>query len=206
MTALKVGDRVKMSAAGKERWTNNPNNPHDGVGTITRMDSLWTQVRWDNSMVNSYKEGQLELAEFAVGARVRLTAEGKRLYAKQANGTEGVVMGKLSGTGWQNVKWDGGHRNDYQLKDLEHVTEAVKIETPKPTKEKDMTGKEKTYIDRDGDVLEVDTKTAREYVYFTTGEGADGIDEGQIVRMDPEQVKKIRKQLTKWLDSNGYRG
>jgi hypothetical protein len=134
----KVGDRVRMSAAGKARWGNDRCNPHDGEGTVSNVDSTWTQVRWDNSLINSYKEGQLELVESA----------------------------------------------------------------QKEKKVKLTKGKEKVYVDRDGDQFEVDTITSQEYVYFTTGNSEeDGLADGQVVRLSAEDVKKIRKQLGKWLDN-----
>lgn len=143
----KVGDRVRMSAAGKARWMDSPSNPHESIGTVQNVDSTWTQVRWDSprtGMVNSYKEGQLELVASA----------------------------------------------------------STSTSTQKEKKVKLTKGKEKVYVDRDGDQFEVDTITSQEYVYFTTGNSEeDGLADGQVVRLSTEDVKKIRKQLGKWLDN-----
>ena len=201
MTVLKVGDRVRMTEAGKRAWSNSSINPHGREGVVSQVGTVWTQVKWDGGCHNSYKEGQLELViPFRIGDRVRLTEVGERRYARQAGGSTGTVT-QAWASGWNDVTWDNGHSNGYQVDDLKVVVEEIK--TPEaPQKEKKMfKGKEKTYVDRDEDQFEVDTATSKEYVYFTTGEnGEDGIDNGTIVRMDAEQVGKIRKQLGKWLD------
>lgn len=89
------------------------------------------------------------------------------------------------------VQWNNGHTNCYNKRDLKLVTaKEGKLE-------------EKTYTDNCDDMLEVDTASGSDYVYFTTAaEGDETFDEGTIVRMSPEQVKKIRKQLKVWLDKH----
>ena len=199
MTVLKVGDRVRMTEAGKRAWSNSSINPHSREGVVSHLGEVWIQVKWDGGCHNSYKEGQLELViPFRIGDRVVLTEVGSVRYARQSGGSTGTIT---SVGEWSWVKWDNGNSNNYQVVHLKVVVEEIK--TPEaPQKEKKMfKGKEKTYVDRDGDQFEVDTATSKEYVYFTTGEnGEDGIDDGTIVRMDAEQVGKIRKQLGKWLD------
>ena len=198
MTVLKVGDRIRMTEAGKRAWTNSSINPHNKEGVVTQLGEVWTQVKWDGGSHNSYKEGQLEMVvPFRTGDRVVLTEVGERRYARQAGGSTGTVT-QARASGWNDVTWDNGHSNNYQVDDLKVVVEEI---IPQEKEKKMFKGKEKTYVDRDDDQFEVDTATSKEYVYFTTGgPGEDGIDGGVIVRMDAEQVGKIRKQLGKWLD------
>ena len=63
--ALRVGDRVQMSAHGKRRWPDAPGNPHDGVGILEdththRAGTLPFWVRWDNGYKNEYAPEDLE--------------------------------------------------------------------------------------------------------------------------------------------------
>jgi hypothetical protein len=63
---MKIGDRVKLSEAGRLRYHNRLNNPHHTEGVLVEPPS-WTswpyRVQWDNEYPNSYKEGQLELVD-----------------------------------------------------------------------------------------------------------------------------------------------
>lgn len=132
---------------------------------------------------------------FKINDRVRLTETGKAKYASQARDSDGTVKADATSAGWISVRWDSGHQNCYKAADIELLN------PPKPQKEKNMEGKEKVYKDREGDQLEVDTATSDEFIYFTTAESADlSLSDGQTVRLTREDVKKIRKQLRKWLD------
>ena len=52
---MKVGDRVKMSKAGRNRYRNEHDNPHDLEGTVVEpLHKGWTRVQWDNGSLNSY--------------------------------------------------------------------------------------------------------------------------------------------------------
>lgn len=135
---------------------------------------------------------------FKINDRVRLTETGKAKYASQARDSDGTVKADATSAGWISVRWDSGHQNCYKAADIELLNPP---KAQKPQKEKNMAGKEKVYKDREGDQLEVDTFNSNEYVYFTTAEDSDtALDDGQIVRLTREDVKKIRKQLGKWLD------
>lgn len=193
---FKINDRVRMSDVGKAKWSHCAANPHDLEGFVReepREDSMWIAVTWDNGIKNSYRKNQLELAPMKVGTRVVLTDAGKARYESQARGTTGTLLS--NDREWMAVKWDSGYDNVYKPEHIEAAPQEIK-----QPKEKDMAGKEKTYTDQEGDVFEVDTLNSREFVYFTTGEGEDGIGEGQIVRLRRDDVQKIRKQLKKWLD------
>lgn len=56
---------------------------------------------------------------FYVGDRVRLTAIGEEQYSGQAKGSTGTITRVGKGEeSWHDVKWDNGHSNNYQSKDL----------------------------------------------------------------------------------------
>ena len=194
---FKINDRIRMTDTGKRKWTHDPSNPHDIEGFVRQLPTSpsdsWIYVTWDNGRKNAYRLGELELAPMKVGTRVVLTDAGKARYESQARGTTGTLLS--NDREWMAVKWDSGYDDVYKPEHIEAAPQEIK-----QPKEKDMTGKEKTYTDQEGDVFEVDTLNSREFVYFTTGEGEDGIGEGQIVRLRRDDVQKIRKQLKKWLD------
>lgn len=59
----KVGDRVRISDAGKKEFSDHESNPYDGVGEITGKGSwLAHKVSWDNGEFNTYDPEHLELA------------------------------------------------------------------------------------------------------------------------------------------------
>jgi len=65
---FKVGDVVRMSAAGKRHWAHYYDNPHDGIGVIERVSplgQLGTRVKWNNGHYNSYEINELELVPSA---------------------------------------------------------------------------------------------------------------------------------------------
>lgn len=64
---------------------------------------------------------------FQVGDRVRLSVEGEEIYQDQAKGSTGTVTTRTNGNGWTDVRWDNGHSNNYEVKDL-FVT--VRVDTP----------------------------------------------------------------------------
>lgn len=64
---------------------------------------------------------------FQVGDRVRLSVEGEVHYENQAKGSTGTVTTRTNGNGWTDVRWDNGHSNNYEVKDL-FVT--VRVDTP----------------------------------------------------------------------------
>ena len=64
---LMVGMRVKMSEAGKKRWRDSLNNPHDNVGVVFEVLSerssmsvrvIWPKTTWPNCY---YKEDLLPI-------------------------------------------------------------------------------------------------------------------------------------------------
>jgi hypothetical protein len=61
---FKVGDRVKISNAGHQKWGDGDDNPVDLVGTVDGSDETWIDVMWDNGWHNTYNAPeQLELIE-----------------------------------------------------------------------------------------------------------------------------------------------
>lgn len=60
---FKVGDKVKMSAVGKDNWVNRATNPHDGEGVITSIAEIWARVSWGNDKYNSYQVGEISHIE-----------------------------------------------------------------------------------------------------------------------------------------------
>lgn len=69
MTEIKVGDKVRMSAAGRHKYDDRPANPHSRVGEVTRVksDLSWYPytVIWDDNeyLENQYEVGEIELVE-----------------------------------------------------------------------------------------------------------------------------------------------
>ena len=58
------GSKVKLSEFGKQKYSNEPCNPHDKVGTVEILSSRFRyHVRWDDSTTNSYLARELELVE-----------------------------------------------------------------------------------------------------------------------------------------------
>lgn len=52
---MKVGQRVKLSEAGRQRYVDEYDNPHDLEGTVVpSLHRGWTRVEWDNGYHNSY--------------------------------------------------------------------------------------------------------------------------------------------------------
>lgn len=73
---------------------------------------------------------------FQAGDRVKLTARGEALYACQATGTTGTVLGPTGrDSGWFDVEWDNDHSNNYETDDLyiieDEVVQPVVVEAPK---------------------------------------------------------------------------
>lgn len=130
--------------------------------------------------------------QFKVGDKVKIHKSSE--YYKWNTSTnpkdvEGTITSTTAGVGHSiRVQWTGSAQNVYRPADLK----LVKVKAPKA-------GESKDYADSEGDNLEVDTESSKEYVYFTTSEGSTG--DGQIVRLKQEDVKKIRKQLGHWLDN-----
>lgn len=60
---FKVGDRVKISDTGHQKWGYSADNPVGSFGTVDSFDGLWIGVSWDNGRSNSYKTEHLELTE-----------------------------------------------------------------------------------------------------------------------------------------------
>ena len=60
---FKVGDRVKISDTGHQKWGYSADNPVGSFGTVDSFDGLWIEVSWDNGCSNSYKTEHLELTE-----------------------------------------------------------------------------------------------------------------------------------------------
>ena len=61
---MKIGDRVKMSAAGRDEYGDWPNNPHDVEGEVSEPmegEKEWISVNWDNGGWNEYLPEHLEL-------------------------------------------------------------------------------------------------------------------------------------------------
>lgn len=139
--------------------------------------------------------------QFKVGDKVKIATTSQYYtggVSHNPRDTKGTIIEVNGTSGFKyRVEWNATTRNSYRDGDL------VPFKQPK---EKDMAGKEKLYVDVGGDLLEVDTLTATDSVYFTTADEDDGtVDDGCIFKADVETVKKIRKQLTKWLDNNGHR-
>lgn len=131
--------------------------------------------------------------QFKVGDKVKIR-KSSQFYGKHRTMNPADVEGIITETSRSisfpiRVQWPGEKIfNGYRVDDLK----LVKVKAPKA-------GEEKHYEDSEGDNLEVDTVSSKEYVYFTTSEGSTG--DGQIVRLRAEDVKKIRKQLGHWLDN-----
>ena len=67
---LKVGDRVVISAYGRERWFDEGCNPWDTEGVIQHIGNhggLNVSVHWDNRCTNSYRLQDLELVTSVIG-------------------------------------------------------------------------------------------------------------------------------------------
>jgi hypothetical protein len=62
---FRVGDLVRLSARGKEKYRDEPYNPHNEVGVVEESHALIVymayEVRWSN-FGNIYREVDLELA------------------------------------------------------------------------------------------------------------------------------------------------
>lgn len=131
--------------------------------------------------------------QFKVGDKVKIR-ESSQYHGKHPTMNPAGVVGTITETSRSisfpiRVQWPGEEVfNGYGVDDLK----LVKVKAPKA-------GEEKHYEDSEGDNLEVDTVSSKEYVYFTTSEGSTG--DGQIVRLRTEDAKKIRKQLGHWLDN-----
>lgn len=66
MRGFKVGDIVKMSAAGKARYRDAPYNPHKGVGRVFDNDSYRRggqcyRVEWPEGITNCYSADELQV-------------------------------------------------------------------------------------------------------------------------------------------------
>jgi hypothetical protein len=61
---FKEGDRVRLSARGRKKYTDTPYNPHNQVGVVEEshnpMDYMPYEVRW-SCFGNIYREEDLEL-------------------------------------------------------------------------------------------------------------------------------------------------
>lgn len=59
-----VGDKVLMSAVGKDEYKERFNNPHNEIGVVRRLDPIDDEypyrVRWEGGGINSYREVDLE--------------------------------------------------------------------------------------------------------------------------------------------------
>lgn len=79
MTEPRVGDRVRMSSAGKSKYPDKSHNPHDEEGEVFSISSR-VRVKWDNGETNSYLEGELEQLDrgFKVGDKVIITGNTNR--------------------------------------------------------------------------------------------------------------------------------
>ena len=69
MHNLRVGDEVRISGKGRERYKNAPSNPHHDVGTLIGNDggtAFSLYVKWSNGEQNSYCVGELELVNVIV--------------------------------------------------------------------------------------------------------------------------------------------
>lgn len=130
--------------------------------------------------------------QFKVGDRVKMNKAGVKQFGDQSKGSAGVIEQAADGDGWFWVKWEAGNGNNYKTEHLKREAKPAKLE-------------EKLYTDDAEDLLEVDTVTSTDKVYFTTAEAEDGtVDAGQIFAADVAMVKKIRKQLKVWLDKHNH--
>lgn len=65
MSKFKVGDRVRISVAGRGTYPNSVSNPHDAEGVYILDDgdqdyALHHKVRWDNGIETWYRANQIE--------------------------------------------------------------------------------------------------------------------------------------------------
>lgn len=100
---MEVGDRVKMSARGMERWYNQSCNPHGKVGKVVDVGTRWTRVQWGSETFNSYEEGHLEVVEAKVPKPLRVKKAKTGTYSIKGLTFEqlkalGILTGVQSGT------------------------------------------------------------------------------------------------------------
>lgn len=62
---FKIGDVVRLSADGKQKWPHEPYNPHDAIGRVIGFyndgDGLDIRVKWNSDKTNAYAPLHLEL-------------------------------------------------------------------------------------------------------------------------------------------------
>ncbi len=78
MAKIKVGDKVRMTQVAKDKYMDEEDNPHNGVGTVykdarsgddpTDMNDFYALlldipyfVTWDNGKQNAYTDEEIEL-------------------------------------------------------------------------------------------------------------------------------------------------
>lgn len=129
------------------------------------------------------------MSEFKVGSKVKIapTSEFYGISSSNPKDEVGIVVEVKAVPLGVRVNWSDSIHNSYNLTDLILVGKEPRKAKP---------GKDKEYVDPEGDILEVDTASSDEYVYFTTQDG-----NSSTIRLGIEHVKKIRKQLGHWINT-----
>lgn len=79
MSNFKVGDKVKMSEAGRAKYPDEFCNPHNVIGEVflLKEKGMTCRVRWENNCTNAYYPEHLELAEESLEDLFRKEIENK---------------------------------------------------------------------------------------------------------------------------------
>jgi hypothetical protein len=104
---FKVGDVVRMSAAGKRKWRYAYANSHDAIGTVIGFhndgDGLDVQVKWNGGCTNAYRVIDLEAVPSA--PKQMKNPEAKKVFIVQPEAEPAfVALAKALGYNVQKVK------------------------------------------------------------------------------------------------------